>query len=182
MIFNMKNRFIPPNAPPPLEIENCFSKGTQKDSVDVKTTAKRLTFDDIETMKKPPIRTRQGDSMTTRVNKVVNTPVIREPMQITDGTCRGAANFAPIPQDYNQVSSDRKIADLPKNFHANPFAVVIDDAPQEIFRGMQRPKQAPQLPTDMNGVLQCHGALNCAPIPASQLVNVNYKQAPRLVY
>ncbi|MGI2909543.1 hypothetical protein [Tolypothrix sp. VBCCA 56010] len=177
----MKKYYIPPNAPPPLRIEDCLSKRTQKDSADIKPTAKKLTFDDLEVMPKTPIRTRQGDSMTTSVNKVVNTSIVTAPAQIVDGTCRGqgAGNFAPIPQNYGHVSSDRQIASLPEDFRGNPNAVVID-APQEIFRGLERPKQSPQTPTDMNALLPCGNGY--APIPASQLVNVNYKKAPPLIY
>jgi len=176
----MKNHYIPPNAPPPLRIENCLSKRTQKDSIDIDSTAKRLTFDDIETAPKPPIRTRQGDSMTTRVNTVVNTPVIKAPLPVVDGSCRGlgAESFAPLPTGYGQVIHDREIAPLPSNFRGNPHAVVID-APQEVFRGMVR-KQSPQVPNDMNAVLPCGNGY--AGIKASDLVNPHYRQAPPIVY
>jgi hypothetical protein len=176
----MKKYYVPPNAPPPIPIESYLSKRVQKDSANVESTARPLTFDDYESMRKPPIRT-QGDSMTARVNKVVNTPVIKEGMQITDGTCRGAGagNFAPIPQDYGHVSTDRQIARLPINFNGNPHAVVID-APAEIFRGMQQPKKAPQVPNNMNAVLSCGNGY--AGIKASDLINPNYRQAPPIIY
>lgn len=174
----MKKFFIPPNAPPPLTVQP-YTIRTQKDSVEFVSTPKRLIFDDIETAPKMPIRTRQGDSMTTHVNRIVNTPVVTPPAQITDGVCRGTGNFAPIPQNYGHVSSDHQIAQLPSDFRGNPHAVVID-APQEIFIGMQRPKQAPQMPTDMNALLPCGNGY--APIKASDLVNPHYRQAPPITY
>ena len=132
----MKNHYIPANAPPPLEIENCFSKRIQKDSAEFVSTARPLTFDDLESMPKPSIRTRQGDSMTTRVNTVVNTPVVYIPLS-NDVPQR---TIAPLPDDVLQV--------------LHPGAVVIE-CPEELKMGMNAFKPIP-ISNDPNQVLECH--------------------------
>lgn len=132
----MKKYYIPPNAPPPLRIEDCLSKRTQKDSSEVKPTTKRQTFDDLETREKAPIRTRQGDLMTTRVNKVVNTPVAYIPLY-NDVPQRA---IAPLPDESLQVM--------------HPGAVVIE-CPPELKMGMNAGKPI-NLAVDQNQILECH--------------------------
>lgn len=125
--------------PPPLTIEECTTRRTQKDSADVKPNPKPLTFDDLETAPKAPIRTRQGDSMTTRVNKVVNTPV-------------STSVYIPLSSDVPQ----RAIAPLPSDSLQvmHPGAVLIE-CPPELKIGMNALKPI-SVSGDPNQILECH--------------------------
>ena len=133
----MKKYYIPPNAPPPLTVT---PRSIQKDSIEIKPTTKKLTFDDLETREKPPIKTRQGDSITTSVNKpvnkVVNTAVVYIPLS-HDVPHRA---IAPLPSDSLQV--------------LHPGAVLVDCV-EELKKGMNVVKPISKS-IDLNQVLECH--------------------------
>jgi hypothetical protein len=159
----MKKYYIPPNAPPPI-CPNIYLKRTQKDSSEVETSAK-ITFDDIESgVAILPHRTRQGDSsivisapagtfddwedvpkrqkivrqgdsINTKVNKTVNTPVAYIPL-------------------YNDTPK-RAIAPLPENFQNNPHAINLGECPDELKTGMNALKPI-SVSVDPNQILECH--------------------------
>lgn len=133
----MKKYYIPPNAPPPLTMEQCTNRSTQKDAADIKPTTKPLTFDDIEGTRKTPKRIRQGDSITTSVAKTVNTSVAYISL-------------------YNQAPQ-RAIAPLPNNSLEiiHPGAVLIE-CPEELKMGMRRNKPISISESyDPNQILEC---------------------------
>lgn len=134
----MKKFYVPPNAPPPLSVQP-YTNRTQKDSVEVESSPKRLTFDDLETREKAPQRTRQGDSMTTCVNTVVN-KAANTPVYIPLSANTPQRLIASLPSDTLQV--------------LHPGATLID-MPEELKMGLNTGKAIP-ISIDPNTVLECH--------------------------